>query len=249
MISSNILHRQFPSICSFHRKHCKEGAAVTAFCPLCYSDATMKLWMDTIRSNSQHLNSTACEPGITLSIHTHFSIYSSQTTNGTTRNLPKIVHGKTPKKRRKRELTHCSSLPAWCQRHSSPLHLPSKVSTAEVEKVEEDQREAASLHLSGMSGRDAGTEGRIPTSNPYRMELPFLPSPPCQWWEPQHPPEKRRGTGHHPCSPPLHPLLQGAQCSQEPGSRPAPHPQAPVPPVLSVRPLNLLGPQALLHSH
>ena len=143
MISSNILHRQFPSICSFHRKHCKEGAAVTALCPLCYSDATMKLWMDTIRSNSQHLNSTACEPGITLSIHTHFSIYSSQTTNGTTRNLPKIVHGKTPKKRRKRELTHCSSLPAWCQRHSSPLHLPSKVSTAEVEKVEEDQREAA----------------------------------------------------------------------------------------------------------
>ena len=249
MISSNILHRQFRSICSFHRKHCKEGAAVTAFCPLCYSDATMKLWMDTIRSNSQHLNSTACEPGITLSIHTHFSIYSSQTTNGTTRNLPKIVHGKTPKKRRKRELTHCSSLPAWCQRHSSPLHLPSKVSTAEVEKVEEDQREAASLHLSGMSGRDAGTEGRIPTQQPLQdgTAIPSLPSLPVM--RAATPTREEEGDRTPSLLSPLHPLLQGAQCSQEPGSRPAPHPQAPVPPVLSVRPLNLLGPQALLHSH
>ena len=175
----------------------------------------MKLWMDTIRSNSQHLNSTACEPGITLSIHTHFFIYSSQTTNGTTRNLPKIVHGKTPKKRRNRELTHCSSLPAWCQRHSSPLHLPSKVSIAEVEKVEESQREAASLHLSGMPGRDARTEGRIPTSNPYRMELPFLPSPPCQWWEPQH--HQRRGGGQD-TIPALPPPPSASGSSVQPGT-------------------------------
>ena len=47
---------------------------------------------------------------------------------------PRLCMVKRQGRERKTELTHCSSLPAWCHRHSSPLHLPSKVSAAEVEK-------------------------------------------------------------------------------------------------------------------
>ena len=248
MISSNILHQQFLSICSSHRKHCKEGAAATALCPLPYSDAVMKLGTDS-KQQQQPTSELHCLWTGHYSQHPHTVLHlllTDYTRNHTRlRNLPKIVHGKTPKKR-KTGLTHCSSLPGWCHRQSSPLYLPSRVLTAEVEKVEEGRREAASPRLSGLSGRDAGTEGRIPTSNPYRMKCHSFP-PLLPVMRAPAPTREKEGdrTSSLTSSPPS---SASGSSVQEPGVT-LTLPQAPVPPVLPIRPLNLLEPQALLRSH
>ena len=228
MISSNILHRQFLSICSSHRKHCKEGAAATALCPLPYSDAVMKLGTDSISSSSQHLNSTACEPGITLSIHTQFFIYSSQTTHGTTRGsvtCPRLCTVKLQRKEKQDSPTAPHSLAgATGSPHPSTFLLE-----CWPQKWRKWKRAGEKLPLPVSQDCLAETQGQraesLPATPTGWNAIPSHHS--CQWWEPQHPPEKRRGTGHHPWPPPLHPLLQGAQCrnleSPSPFLRPQSH--------------------------
>lgn len=116
-----------------------------------------------------------------------------------------------------------------------------------MEKVEEGRREAASPRLSGLSGQDAGTEGRIPTSNPYRMKChSFLPLPPVM----RAPAPTREKEGDRTSSLTSSPPSSASGSSVQPGTWSHPHPSSgPVPPVLPIRPLNLLEPQALLHSH
>lgn len=185
--------------------------------------------MGGISSPSQHVTTPACQPGTALSSHTRSSIHLLLIKRTTVRfrNLPKAEHGKGAKKRKKKR-THPPLLLAPCPGSAGIPHPTTCSYNASCRSggSARGMRKGASLHPSVRSGWGSGEERR----HPAQKSLQDITATPTL--SDAKSPGEKKGCRHHiqswshPPLPPLHPLLQGAQSSLEPGSLPSALPQA-----------------------